>query len=225
MLLKTFLDSKSKFAIIPIFNEEKYIKDVVLTTLKYVDYIILVDDGSTDNSVQNIPDDKRIIIEKIAFNTGKGFALNAGIRKAITMGASLVVTLDGDAQHPPEHIPEFFDKLNEFDVIIGARKRTPGVMPVQRIISNFLTSFLLSFKVGCFVKDSQSGFRGYRTEHLIEILPVNKGFMAETEIIVNALRKGLRLGYTPIPTIYGDQKSKMTPVKSILDFLKLLFLK
>lgn len=198
---------------------------MVLTSLEYVDYIVLVNDGSTDNSTSNIPVDKRVVLEKIAINRGKGYALNIGFLKAIEMGARLIVTLDGDAQHPPEHVPDFFSKLEEFDVVIGARRRTPGIMPIQRIISNFLTSFLLSLKVHRFIKDSQSGFRGYRTEHLKEILPQNEGFMAETEIIINAVREGLRIGYTPIPTIYGDQKSKMTPFKSIIDFLKLLFLK
>jgi glycosyltransferase involved in cell wall biosynthesis len=220
--LKTFLRNKNKVAIIPFFNEEHFLSRVIADTLPHVDFLILVNDGSTDGSKDKIPQDPKILLIESPVNEGKGAALNHGFREAIALNAEFVITLDGDGQHSPECIPEFFEKLKANDCVIGARKKIPGIMPPQRILSNFLTSLMLSMKVGRKVRDSQSGFRGYRVAALSGNLPKNTGFMAETEILINLLRKNLRLGYVEIPTIYEDQQSKMNPIESILHFIRLM---
>lgn len=220
--MKASLKNKSKVAVIPFFNEESFLRRVITETLPHVDLLILINDGSTDNSKDKIPQDPKILLIESPVNEGKGAALNQGFREALALQAEFVVTLDGDGQHSPGCIPEFFEKLKENDIVIGARKKIPGVMPPQRILSNYLTSLMLSMKVGRRVIDSQSGFRGYRVTTLPGNLPQNAGFMAETEILINLLRKNLRLGYVEIPTIYENQQSKMNPVGSILQFIRLM---
>ncbi len=145
--------------------------------------------------------------------------------KVQEMGIHKVITLDGDAQHDPALIPQFLSWLDKTEIVIGARRKELGNMPIQRIISNTITSFLLTLKVRRKILDSQSGYRGYQVKILENILPENRGFMAETEILINACRAGYTIGYITIPTIYGDQVSKMNPVGAILDFLRLLFTK
>jgi len=220
--LKAFLKSKNNVAIIPFYNEENFIEKVVVSALKYVDYLILVNDGSTDNSIDFLPQDEKIILLQNETNLGKGAALNSGFLKAMNLGSEYVVTLDGDGQHDPEKLPDFYTMLRDYDVVIGERRRIPGIMPVQRILSNFITSSMLSVKLGQKIHDSQSGYRGYRVSVLPNMLPQNKGFMAETEILINLCRAKCSIGYLPIETIYDDQKSKMNPIGAILDFIRLI---
>jgi hypothetical protein len=97
-------------------------------------------------------------------------------------------------------------------------------MPLHRILSNKISSGLLSLKTGQKILDSQSGFRGFRTKILNDILPSFSGYEAESEILINAARKNYKIGFVPIPTIYADEKSKIKPVQIIFSFFKTLFI-
>lgn len=211
-------------AIIPFYNEEALIANVLSETLKYVDSVIAVNDGSTDKSLENIQKfNCSIYLENIENNEGKGRALNIGFLKSIELNSDITVTIDADMQHPPNLIPEFVKKIENYDIVIGNRKKSLSKMPIQRILSNSITSFLLSLKTGVKILDSQCGFRMYRTEILEDILPSSNGFEAESQIIVNAALKGYRIGFIDIPTIYGSEKSKMKPIEAIKGFLRVLF--
>lgn len=155
-------------------------------------------------------------------NSGKGAALSAGFSEALSAGFSTVVTLDADLQHNPALIPALLDNSNKFDIVIGNRLGDTGKMPVQRIVSNKLTSFLLTKKTGTLIQDSQCGFRAYRREVLTEIKTVYSGFEAESEILVKAARKNYKIGFVNIPAIYGNEKSKMKAVEAIKGFIKVM---
>jgi hypothetical protein len=96
-------------------------------------------------------------------------------------------------------------------------------MPFQRIMSNKLASFLLSKKTGVKIIDSQCGFRAFSVEVLKKALTRSNGYEAESEIIILAARAGFNIGFVEVPTIYGNEKSKMNPVKAIFGFIKVLF--
>ncbi len=96
-------------------------------------------------------------------------------------------------------------------------------MPIQRRLSNKLTSLLLSIKTGQKIIDSQCGFRAYKSEVIKNIKTNFPGFEAESEMIIKAARKGYKIGFVDITTIYGDEKSKMKPVRAIIGFLRVLF--
>ena len=96
-------------------------------------------------------------------------------------------------------------------------------MPLQRRISNKITSFLLSIKTGQKILDSQCGFRAYRAEVVKNITTVEDGYEAETEILIKASRGGYKIGFINVATIYGDEESKMMPIKTTFGFIKLLF--
>lgn len=211
-------------AIIPFYNEEKTIKEIVDKTLQYVGCVIAVDDGSNDDSINKIPRNDKVIVLKNRTNMGKGYSLSIGFRKSIELNSKYTITLDADFQHPPEYIPKLIDKLSENDIIIGNRLGNLRDMPAHRILSNKLTSFLLTIKTEIKVADSQCGFRGYRTKILGPIIPKFSGFEAESEIIVNAARKKHKIDFIDIPTIYGREKSKMRPFQAIKGFVKVLFI-
>jgi glycosyltransferase involved in cell wall biosynthesis len=222
--LSSILNKVETCAVIPFYNEEKTIKEIIEKTLQHVNCVIAVDDGSIDNSVKRIIKDDKVILMQNENNMGKGYSLSLGFRKSIELNSEYTVTLDADFQHPPDLIPNFLEKLHDNDIIIGNRLESLQDMPLHRILSNKLTSFLLSLKTKRKIKDSQCGFRVYRTKILRNIIPKFYGFEAESEIIVNAMRKNYKIDYFNIPTIYGEEKSKMKSVQAIAGFIRVLFI-
>jgi hypothetical protein len=95
-------------------------------------------------------------------------------------------------------------------------------MPIQRIISNKITSFLLSVKTGQNIFDSQCGYRAYNINVLKLIKTFTFGYEAESEILISAAKKDFKIGFVKIPTIYGNEKSKMNSFSAILGFIKVL---
>lgn len=220
--MNSTLKKSNVCAVIPFYNEEKTIKEIINKTLNYVDLVICIDDGSTDNSFNKISDNENVIVLKNDFNMGKGYSLKRGFKKSLELKTNYTITLDADLQHPPEYIPAFLEKLNSSDLVIGNRLNDLSKMPFQRIMSNKITSKLLSIKTKRKILDSQCGFRGFRTEILNLILPAFKGYEAESEMLVTAARNNLRINFINIPTIYGFEKSKMRPLQTIKGFIKVL---
>lgn len=211
-------------AVIPFFNEEKTIKKVLENVIPKVDKIILINDGSTDNSLQNIINDKKIILINHSQNLGKGKALKSGFLRSIELNYEFTITLDADYQHDPANIENFLTVISNYDCVIGSRKHDFSNMPYHRKLSNYLTSKLLSIKTGNNIEDSQSGYRIFKTSILNHILPEFDGFEAESEMIVKMCRNNYKIGFTPIPTIYGDDDSKMKAIQTIIGFIKVLLL-
>lgn len=211
-------------AIIPFYNESKTINEVISQTAPYVDLVIAVNDGSTDDSESRILNDKKVVLISFGKNNGKGYALHAGFIESINRKCTLTITLDADLQHKPIYIPKFISAMEKFDIVIGNRMHDIKKMPLQRILSNKLTSYLLSKKTGKQLFDTQCGFRSFKTQILKEILPKFKGFEAESEILVYALRKNYEIGYIPIQAVYGNEKSKMKALRTILGFIKVMMI-
>ena len=186
-------------------------------------FVIAVDDGSTDGSPDNIPITENVILISYKRNRGKGYALRKGLEKGIEKGFLKLITIDADFQHDPEEIHTLISGLINYDIVIGNRLNDLKGMPLQRRISNKITSFLLSIKTGQKIMDSQCGFRAYRAEVVKNITTVEDGYEAETEILIKASRDGYKIGFANISTIYGDEDSKMIPIKTTFGFIKLLF--
>ena len=209
--------------VIPFFNEKHTISEIINKSLQFSDIVIAVDDGSTDNSAQQIKPDEKVILLTNTVNKGKGYSLSRGMLKSIELNSDITITIDADLQHPPGYIPSLIKNLDKFDLVIGNRMTNLQGMPLHRILSNKLTSLILSVKLKQSVSDSQCGFRAYKTKILPGILPSSDGFEAETEILINAAKKNHKIGFTEIPTIYGSEKSKMKSFETIRGFLKLMF--
>ncbi len=218
------INSNFKFAaIIPFFNEAYYINKVVLLTVNYVDYVICVDDGSTDNYELNFPANDKVILVKHDKNCGKGKAINTGIEIAKKIKVNFVVTLDGDMQHDPKLIPKFINLIDEYDLIIGKRDFKARQMPISRKISNFLSSKIISLVTKQKILDSQSGYRLINIKLFDNIAIESFSFEAETEIILKAAELGYKIGMVPISTIYSDNdNSKIKNFNSIIGFIKVI---
>lgn len=218
------LNQKPKVcAVIPFYNEKEFLFDVISETLKFVDKVIAVNDGSSDGSEKTINNLERVQVISLNHNYGKGYALQEGFNECIHQNFDIVITLDADKQHNPASIPEFIFQLNHFDIVIGNRLNDTNDMPIQRILSNKITSFLLTIKTGQKILDSQCGYRGYKTDLLKDVKSNSYGYEAESEMIIYAARSGFKIGSVNIPTIYGNEKSKINPAKAILGFIRILF--
>ena len=210
-------------AIIPFYNERKTINEVITRTLPFVAKVFAVNDGSTDKGQYEVPVGPKVSLINLSYNHGKGEALNYGFKLSVKEGFVFTITLDADLQHPPELIPVLLN-IGTDDIIIGNRLNDLSKMPLQRKASNSITSFLLSKKTRQNIIDSQCGFRVYRTAILPYILPCFTGFEAESEILINASRHNYKIGFREIPTIYGEEKSKMKSFQAIKGFIKVMFL-
>jgi glycosyltransferase involved in cell wall biosynthesis len=210
-------------AVIPFYNEKETLKFVLDETLKYVQFIFTINDGSDDDAYVNLDNKSKIKLITLDRNYGKGKALSVGFSEAVSEGFKNIITLDADLQHEPKYIPQLIEGLQSFDIVIGNRLKNLKGMPIQRRLSNTITSFFLTVKTGQSILDSQCGYRAYKAEVLRKVKTDFSGFEAESEILVKAAKEGFKIGFVDVPTIYGNEKSKMRPVQAIVGFLRVLF--
>jgi glycosyltransferase involved in cell wall biosynthesis len=153
---------------------------------------------------------------------GKGEALRSGFKEALNKNYDIIITIDADLQHDPSFIPLLLNNIENFDIVIGNRLHDIKAMPFQRIISNKITSYMLSKKLKTDIRDSQCGYRAYKSSVLNAVKTSMKGFEAESEILVLAARHNFSIGFIDIPTIYGNDKSKMKSLQAIKGFIKVM---
>ncbi len=203
-----------KFACIPAYNEENTISDLVKTAKKYVDKVIICDDGSTDNTLKNAKlAGAEIITHKK--NQGYGAAIMSLFDYCRMQNADVMVTLDGDGQHDPNQIPILLDILSQHnvDVVLGSRfldnnTNTPGYRKRGIKIITSTANFGTDFKVS----DSQSGFRAYSKNAIDAIHQTEQGMSVSTEILLKISNKGLSLAEVPITISYNGDTSEQNPV-------------
>lgn len=215
MLMKTL-------ALIPCYNHQRYLPNVVNEIKKYCKDILIVDDGSTDGSYNVIKNIDGAAVIRHDTNKGKGAALKTGFKYAIKQGYDSVLTIDADGQHKAFDIPNFLKKSENYSIIIGSRMHNVRNMPLRRILANSLSSFLISLKIGQKISDSQSGFRLIKTDVLKKVKLKSNDYQMETELILKAAKKGYKIGYVPIETIYGKEVSHINPFTVSYRFFKTL---
>jgi len=203
-------------SVIPAFNEEETIARVVSETERYVDEVIVVDDGSTDETFAKAQEAEALVL-KHPDNKGKGDALRTGFKRALTLSPDVIVTLDADAQHDPNEIPKLLVPIIEAnaDVVVGAREKRG--MPWIRRLSNSLTTLILHL-LGLNLRDTQCGFRVWTKIALETIQTKAPRYVAETVMLIQAHKRGLRIVNIPIRTI-KSKKSSIKPLRDTVEFL------
>jgi glycosyltransferase involved in cell wall biosynthesis len=192
--------------IIPAYQVAEYLERVINDTRKYLDDILVVDDGSSDGTYE-VASNCGVYVIRHKENLGKGSALKTGFAYAIENDYEVVITLDGDGQHEPKYIPDFISayKNTGADLIIGSRTSDKSDMPFPRRCSNFLTSHILSGFLHTKIEDSQSGYRLIKTDLLKMIKLKSKNYQLETEIIIKAVKAGFKIDFVPIKVVYGSK--------------------
>jgi len=207
--------------LIPAFNEEEKIEETVRSVSKQIDgvdkvEILVIDDGSTDNTVKIAQSAGADKIVSHTHNTGVGAAFMTGIRNAISMKADIVVTIDGDSQMVSEEIPNLVQPIisKQFDVVIGSRfvNKIPDDYPKIKVIGNKIFTKIVSTAVGQKFSDTQTGFRAYSRDAIMNISVVNN-FTYTQEVLIDLAFKKFRIGDVPVTIKYHRRKSKV--VKNI----------
>lgn len=210
-------------AVIPVYNEANAIEKIISDLKKISIDTLVVDDGSADGSSEIAKKNGARVISN-GKNCGKGYSLRKGIDYALSNNYDAIVIMDGDGQHKASDVPNFLSKdLEKYDLIIGNRMHSTKNMPLIRIITNRFMSWLISKISGEDIRDSQCGFRLLR-KNVMEKLKLNSDrFEIESEVLLKSAKLGFRIGNAPIQTIYGDERSKINPVKDTIRFFKFLF--
>ena len=210
-------------AVIPAYNEAKHLAEVVRRTRLELDRVLVVDDGSTDETEKEARAAGAEIIVHPE-NRGKGESIKAGLRHWLERGVTWVVILDGDGQHRPEEIQRMLSVAENGGaaLLIGNRMNDVGSMPLIRRFVNRYMSEKISAVCGQQVPDTQCGFRMLHRDLIPTVLTGTNRFDYETEMLFLAGRKGFRIASVPITTVYSDEVSSIHPIRDTLRFFKLM---
>jgi len=211
--------------VIPAFNEEENIQEAIkgiprkIMGIKEV-VVIVVDDGSTDKTYEfalNAGADKVISHNK---NMGVGAAFMTGIRNTISQNADVLVTIDADSQFDPKQISELIVPIlnQQLDVVIGSRflDHAPKNIPKIKLLGNKIFTKIMSRILGQKFTDTQSGFRAYSKEAIMNIVIVNE-FTYTQEVIIDLKFKNMRIGEIPVSITYNE-KRKSRVVKNVFHY-------
>ena len=194
------------FIVIPCYNEASVIAEVI-AGVRQAGYenIIVVDDGSADDTYSQAKTLPGVIALKHFINRGKGATVKTGIEAAKSLGAGIVVTIDGDGQHNPEEISEMIDLIAKgYDVVLGTRLKNPKGMPGYKIACNWIGNFFTWIIYGLWVTDSQSGFRAYSKKAINTIETKTDRYEYDSEVIREIYRHKLRYIEIPIEVRYTE---------------------
>jgi glycosyltransferase involved in cell wall biosynthesis len=210
-------------AIVPCLNEAQAIGPLVRGIRQFVSTVIVVDDGSTDATAQEARAAGAEVVRHQS-SLGKGSALRAGWSIAQQRGFKWALTLDGDGQHAPEDIPNFFAAAEQgsASLIIGNRMDDSAKMPIVRRIVNRWMSRKLSRIAGQTLPDSQCGFRFVNLDALTRVPLHAMHFEIESEQVLAFAAAGERIAFVPIRVIYRTEQSKIHPLRDTLRWFRWL---
>ncbi len=218
------IDRTNVAALIPAFREERHIREVARRTCAQLDAVLVLDDGSPDGTERQARS-AGVDVLRHPENRGKGAAIKTGLRELSARGGfRYILLLDGDGQHLPEEIPHFIAAANRTDaaLLLGNRMSDTRRMPVVRRLTNRFMSWQISRVCGQWMPDTQCGFRMVRADLVPALFGASNNYDYETEMLVITARRGSQIVPVPVSTIYGDEKSKIQPVRDTLRFFQLL---
>ena len=211
-------------AVIPAYQDEKHIGDIVRRTRERLDHVVVIDDGSSDRTAQCAREaGAEVVIHDE--NRGKGEALKTGLGHWLDREVTWVSLLDSDGQHLPEEIDRFMASAaaaTRPSFFIGNRMNDLAGMPFIRRVVNRYMSRRISRVCGQEIPDTQCGFRMLHRQLIPELLGGAARFDYETEMLIVASRKGFRIDSVPISTVYSDEVSSIHPVRDTIRFFKLM---
>lgn len=214
-------------AVIPTYNNAGTICDVVRRTLEQIRDVIVVVDGSTDDTLARLQEaDLPITLVSYARNRGKGGALKQGFAKAQELGFDYVLTLDGDGQHFPEDIPLLVEEEERHpgSLIVGSRELRQANMPGKNTFANKFSNFWFAIQTGRYLPDTQTGMRIYPLSKLKGLRWLTSRYEAELELLVFSAWAGIRLLPVPIRVYYPPKEERVSHFRPAYDFARISLL-
>jgi len=195
-------------AALPVYNEANSVNQVLDLVVQHAENILVVDDGSTDGTAEQLSQRADISVVRHPVNRGYGAALNTAFQFAIDNDFDVIVTLDCDGQHEPQRIPRFVSAARSADIVSGSRylKTYPGdtAPPPQRLFVNRQITRQLNQQLGLQLTDAFCGFKAYRVDALKKLKITEFGYAMPLQLWVQAAMKGLTIIEIPVPLIYLD---------------------
>jgi glycosyltransferase involved in cell wall biosynthesis len=195
---------------IPVYNEERYLRHVLSEVRKYIDDILVVDDGSTDRTPDILAEQADIALIRHEENQGYGQSLMDAFAYAARCGYDWVITMDCDEQHEPCRIPDFVAEaaVDDADVISGSRymRDTPAddLPPPDRRRINAQITHLINEVLGLPISDAFCGYKAYRVAALCRLRLTETGYAFPIPFWIQAVRAKLRIREIPVRLIYND---------------------
>lgn len=217
------LDRSRVAALIPCYQEAEHIGDVVKRVRKHLQQVVVVDDGSTDDTCARAAEAGAEVILHPK-NAGKGAAIKTGLRALLDRGVEYVLLLDGDGQHLPEEIDRFLQAAGcePAGIYLGNRMADLKTMPLARKWTNEFLSALIGQLCRQKIPDTQCGFRMLHRSVIPNLFCPCNAYDYETEMLLIASRAGHRIVSVPISTIYADETSKIRPILDGIRLAKLV---
>lgn len=213
--------------IIPTYNNQKTIAQVITDVLEYSSNVIVVNDGATDSTsgiLASFAD--KIDVLSYSPNKGKGIALRTGLLHAFAKGFRYAITIDSDGQHYADDIPVFLDKIeHEHDaLIVGARNLNQENMPKKNTFGNKISNFWFRFQTGINLPDTQSGYRLYPLKKIRNTKYFSSKYEFEIEVMVKAAWRGVKVIPVPIKVFYAEGDQRVTHFRPGKDFFRISLL-
>lgn len=217
---KELFREKKCCVIIPTYNNYKTIEQVINDVLEYTDQVIVVNDGSTDKTVEILNKFNQIDVVSYPKNKGKGYALRKGFRFAWEKGYEYAITIDSDGQHFASDLPNFIEARdkNPNAIIIGNRNMEQEGIPGKSSFGNRFSNFWFKFETAIKVPDTQSGYRLYPLKPLSKMRFFTRKYEFEIEVIVRAAWKGVDVTDVPIQIYYAPKETRVSHFRPFRDF-------
>ena len=212
--------------IIPTYNNSGTLETVIRGVLHYTENVIVVNDGSTDNTREVTGRIHEINVIHFDRNKGKGSAIRAGFKEASRLGFDYAITIDSDGQHSPDDLPKFFEKieLDPESLIIGARNLDQAGIPGGTTFGNKFSNFWTWVETGYKLPDTQSGFRLYPVKRLAKTRWITHRFEFEIEVLVRSAWKGIPITTVPVGVVYPPKGERITHFRPFTDFARISLL-
>lgn len=210
--------------IIPAYNESKEIAPLLAGVRLHCPQVLVIDDGSKDNTAQIAQDNGAVVFRNIR-NQGKGTALISGFNYVLKHDFDAVITMDGDGQHLPEEIPLFIKTAiySNNGIVIGNRMSERMNMPFLRVLANKFMSRVISLMVEQDIPDTQCGYRLIKRGVLEKLVLNTSNYDTESEILIKAARLGFKIESVRIKTVYRGEKSQINPFVDTFRFIRLIW--
>lgn len=211
-------------SVIPTYNNARTVADIVRRTLAVCPQVIVVNDGSTDDTLAVLePLKDKIQLITYSRNRGKGHALRLGLEAARKAGYDYAVTVDSDGQHSPEEIPALVAAaMGDNTLVVGSRNIQADGMPAGNTFANRFSNFWFRLQTGIRLPDTQTGFRIYPLHHLPCLALLTARYESELELLVFSAWRGVRLVPVGISVSYPDDR--VTHFRPFWDFFRISLL-
>lgn len=212
--------------LMPTYNNAGTIAQVISDVKEFATDVIVVNDGSTDNTASILSSIEGIKVIDYPNNKGKGYAIKLGLRKAYEWGYRYAITIDSDGQHYADDIPTFIETIEQKpdSLLIGARNLTADNMPSKNTFANRFSNFWYKVETGQTLTDTQSGYRLYPLTKLQNIHFITRRYEFEVEIIVRAAWRGVNVENIPIKVYYPPVEERVSHFRPLQDFTRISIL-